>query len=426
MRILHTSDWHLGRTLCGRKRHDEFEAFLGWLSRVIRDERVDVLLVAGDVFDTGTPGSRAQELYYRFLCDAAASPCRHVVVTAGNHDSPAFLEAPGELLKILNVHISGTSGDPSREVLELDGADGGVSLVVCAVPYLRDRDVRTSEAGESMEDKDSRLVQGIIDHYDAVTSMAAARLAELEKNTGARIPLVVTGHLFTSGGRSADAERDLYVGTLARIPPEAFRRCAEPDYVALGHLHIPQTVGGDDRIRYSGSPIPMSFGESRQEKFVNIVDLDGGRTAVRAIPVPVFRRIERVRGSLAGIEEAIASLGGDGGEIWLEVVHDGPELAGDLRGMADEAAKRAGNLHGSNIEVLRVRDDAARNSILSRLHSGETLDGLDPREIFRRFLVSSGVPEAEWEGLMRTHDEALLELESQDRRGDDETGGIGE
>jgi len=98
MKILHTSDWHIGRTLYGRKRYEEFEAFLVWLAGTIIQEQVDVLLVAGDVFDTSAPSNRAQELYYRFLCRIAASSCRHVVVTAGNHDSPSFLNAPRELL----------------------------------------------------------------------------------------------------------------------------------------------------------------------------------------------------------------------------------------------------------------------------------------------------------------------------------------
>jgi len=107
MKILHTSDWHIGRALHGRKRYVEFESFFDWLAHLLDDEGIDVLLVAGDVFDNTAPSNRAQELYYRFLCRAAASPARHVVVTAGNHDSPSFLEAPRELLKSLNIHVVG-------------------------------------------------------------------------------------------------------------------------------------------------------------------------------------------------------------------------------------------------------------------------------------------------------------------------------
>ncbi|MEM5788086.1 MAG: exonuclease subunit SbcD, partial [Syntrophobacteraceae bacterium] len=137
MKILHSSDWHIGRTLYGRKRYDEHAAFLDWLGELIRKESVEVLVVAGDVFDTGAPSNRAQELYYRFLCSVAGTTCRHVVVVAGNHDSPSFLNAPRDLLRYLNVHVVGCiSGSCSDEVLVLRNPDGEEEMIVCAVPYL--------------------------------------------------------------------------------------------------------------------------------------------------------------------------------------------------------------------------------------------------------------------------------------------------
>lgn len=152
MKLLHTSDWHLGRALYGRKRYAEFEAFLNWLAGLIEAEGINVLLVAGDVFDNSVPSNHAQELYYRFLCRVAATPHRHVVVTAGNHDSPSFLNAPRELLKFLNIHVVGyASAQVEDEVILLAGPDGEPQLIVCAIPYLRDRDIRTAEAGEGKE-----------------------------------------------------------------------------------------------------------------------------------------------------------------------------------------------------------------------------------------------------------------------------------
>ena len=146
MRLLHTSDWHIGRTLYGRKRYAEFEAFLNWLAETIQQHEVDALLVAGDIFDTSAPSNRAQELYYRFLCRVAASNCRHVVVIAGNHDSPSFLNAPKELLRALDVHVIGSACEnPADEVLVFADAQGAPELIVCAVPYLRDRDIRVAE-----------------------------------------------------------------------------------------------------------------------------------------------------------------------------------------------------------------------------------------------------------------------------------------
>ena len=158
MRILHTSDLHIGRVLYGRKRYDEHEKFLDWLADVVVDRAAEALLIAGDVFDTATPSNRAHELYFRFLGRVAKSPCRHVVVIAGNHDSPSFLRAPSTLLAALDVHVitEPQPEHPAAEVLTLRDGAGQAELVVCAVPYLRDRDVRTVEVGESVEDKERK------------------------------------------------------------------------------------------------------------------------------------------------------------------------------------------------------------------------------------------------------------------------------
>src|SRR3989339_1508050 len=220
MKFLHTSDWHLGRSLYGKKRYDEFSAFLDWLAGFIGAQRIDVLLVAGDVFDTGTPSNRAQELYYGFLCRVSASCCRHVVIIAGNHDSPSFLNAPKEILKALQVHVVGAvTEDPEDEILVLKGPSGNPEAVVCAVPYLRDRDIRVAEAGESLEDKNMRLIQGIKTHYAEI-----AGLAEEKRKPFGDIPVVALGHLFAAGGKTleGDGVRELYVGSLARVGKEVF------------------------------------------------------------------------------------------------------------------------------------------------------------------------------------------------------------
>ncbi|HMM60433.1 MAG TPA: exonuclease subunit SbcD, partial [Candidatus Rifleibacterium sp.] len=155
MRVLHTSDWHLGRSLETFKRYEEFESFLGWLTQTIIDRQVDALVVAGDVFDNTAPPNRAQELYYRFLAGLAGSCCHHVIIVAGNHDSPSFLDAPREILRAISVHVIGAAGEnPEDEVITLKNRLTGEPLaVVCAVPYLRDRDIRSVEAGETIEEK---------------------------------------------------------------------------------------------------------------------------------------------------------------------------------------------------------------------------------------------------------------------------------
>ena len=270
--ILHTSDWHLGRRLYGRLRYDEFSAFLSWLQDTISAQQVDVLIVAGDIFDTMTPSNKAQALYYEFLGKVSKSCCQHVVIVAGTHDSPTFLDAPSNVLKFLNVHVVGTAcEDLNDEVMVLDDADGTPHCIIAAVPYLRDRDVRSSSAGESAQSKDANVIAGICAHYDEVAKIANAKQAELLKSHKRHIPIIATGHLFAAGGTTTDDDgvRELYVGSLGKVSADMFSESF--DYVALGHLHVPQRVGGRETLRYSGSPIAMGFGEARQQKQILLV-----------------------------------------------------------------------------------------------------------------------------------------------------------
>ena len=271
--ILHTSDWHLGRRLYGRLRYDEFEAFLSWLQDTISAQQVDVLIVAGDIFDTMTPSNKAQALYYEFLGTVSKSCCQHVIIVAGNHDSPTFLDAPSNILKFLNVHVIGTAcEDLNDEVMVLDDTDGNPHCIIAAVPYLRDRDVRSSSAGESGQTKDANVIAGICAHYDNVADIAKTKQAALAKVHQRHIPIIATGHLFAAGGTTTDDDgvRELYVGSLGKVSADMFDDCF--DYVALGHLHVPQRVGGRENIRYSGSPIAMGFGEARQQKQVLLIE----------------------------------------------------------------------------------------------------------------------------------------------------------
>ncbi len=278
LKILHTSDWHLGRRLYGRLRYSEFEAFLSWLQETISAQQVDILIVAGDIFDTMTPSNKAQALYYEFLGKVSKSCCQHVVIVAGNHDSPTFLDAPSNVLKFLNVHVIGTAcEDVSNEVLVLEDADGTPHCIIAAVPYLRDRDVRSTQAGESGQTKDANVIAGICAHYDKVADIAKAKQQELIGAHQHHIPIIATGHLFAAGGTTTDDDgvRELYVGSLGKISADMFDDCF--DYVALGHLHVPQRVGGRESIRYSGSPIAMGFGEAKQQKQVLLIQF--GATA---------------------------------------------------------------------------------------------------------------------------------------------------
>ena len=410
MRVLHTSDWHIGRTLYGRKRYEEFEAFLTWLAETIQQNEIDALLVAGDVFDTSAPSNRAQELYYRFLCRVAASSCRHVVVVAGNHDSPSFLNAPKELLKALDVHVVGSSTEsPEDEVLVLRNEQDAPELIVCAVPYLRDRDIRVAEAGESVEDKERKLIDGIRTHYAAVAALAEQKREEL----GVDIPIVAMGHLFTAGGQTVDGDgvRELYVGSLAHVTAGIFPTSF--DYLALGHLHVPQKVNGSEIIRYSGSPLPMGFGEATQQKSVCQVAFDpseGHSTAasVQLIDVPVFQKLERVKGDWDDISSRILELSATDSRGWLEVIYDGTDVIGDLRERLEAA------ICGTQMEILRIKNNRIIDRVLGQIHEEETLDDLNVNDVFERCLAVHEVPEDQRPELLRAYQETVSSLYEDD------------
>jgi DNA repair protein SbcD/Mre11 len=406
MKILHTSDWHIGRTLYGRKRYDEHEAFLSWLIETIREERVEVLLIAGDVFDTSVPSNRAQELYYRFLCRVAGSCCRHVVVIAGNHDSPSFLGAPKELLRAMDIHVIGTaSTDPGDEILVLQNEMKKPELIVCAAPYLRDRDIRVAEAGETVEDKEKKVIEGIRRHYFELIALAEDTRNKLERPA---LPIVAMGHLFTAGGQTVDGDgvRELYVGSLAHISAGIFPD--NLDYLALGHLHVPQKVGGSDVRRYSGSPIPMGFGEARQRKSVCLVEISGSGADVRLIDVPVFRKLERIRGDWSSISARIQTLAASGSPAWLEIIYDGEDLISDLRERLEKA------IAGSELEILRIKNNRIVDQVLGRMNNEETLDDLNLADVFERCLIAHGVVDDQRPGLISAYREIVTSLYDDD------------
>jgi exonuclease SbcD len=333
-----------------------------------------------------------------------------VVIIGGNHDSPTFLNAPAELLRALDVHVVGcAAADPADEVIVLRDRSGAPEMIVAAVPYLRDRDLRTAEAGESLADKEGKLRRGIAAHYAAVG--AAAR--NLRANLGNSVPLVVTGHLFAAGGSVSDDDglHELYIGTALSVgdgvfPPEA-------DYVALGHLHTPQVVGGRKHVRYSGAPIPMGFGEAGLCRGVCLVTFGDAAPEVSFLEAPVFRRLLSVHGDVAGILEALGALAGaavsDGSlETWVEVVHEGDAPGGDLRERVQETVADA------PLVVLRVRDPWLAARALSAGACGRSLDELDEHEVFLRLLDAARVPEDRRLELVEAYREILVSVRESD------------
>ncbi len=415
MKILHTSDWHLGRSLYGRNRYEEFDSFLNWLAATIEAEEIDILLIAGDVFDSTTPGNRAQELYYRFLNRISASACRHIVVIAGNHDSASFLNAPRELLRALNVHVIGSSTENLEdEIITITDETGGMldpagSAIICAVPYLRDRDIRIAAPGETIDDKNRKLVEGISSHYDEVVSLAVeirGRLYEAArlKDPQAAIPLIAMGHLFAAGGKTVDGDgvRELYVGSLTHLRADIFPEVI--DYLALGHLHVPQLVAGKEHIRYCGSPLPIGFGEANQQKKVIIAEFSGAEPRIRELAVPCFQKLIRIKGSLELITQRIDELKDAQSRAWLEIEYSGEEIISNLREHIDDACA------GTSIEVRRIINRQFSEAMIRPVGEEELLEELDAVDVFERRLEASEVPADERKELRGCYREVLTDL----------------
>ena len=311
MKILHTSDWHLGQSFFTKSRKNEHAAFLKWLLQQVEVHQIDAIIVAGDVFDTSTPPSYARELYHAFIGELQGMQCT-LVVLGGNHDSVSVLNESKALLKYLNSHvIASTYGELSEQVITLNDRKGQPSAVLCAVPFIRPRDGLLSEAGQSGTDKRQALGDAIKQHYGALYNEALSLRASIEEKQGeegsknsAAIPIIATGHLTALGVSQSESVRDIYIGTLEGFDAKGF---PPADYIALGHIHRPQKVAKTEHIRYSGSPIPLSFDELNTQKQVVLITFESESTTptISTLPVPRFQAMEVIKGDLKAIEAAI-------------------------------------------------------------------------------------------------------------------------
>ena len=401
LRILHTSDWHLGRSLLTKRRHAEHKAFLEWLICFITEQQITVLLVSGDIFDTATPGNAAQQLYYDFLTKLGDTPCRHVVITAGNHDSPSFLGASKGILARCGVHVVGATPHAEETVFKLDSPqEEGGSLIVCAIPFLRERELLKSLPGEAFEEKEQRFLEGITRYY----ADAAAKAEELRQRLGDDTPLIMLGHLFTANGtiEEGDGVRTLNIGSLQGIPASIFPDTA--DYIALGHLHSAQKVAGNEHIRYSGSPFPMSFNESGRQKKVCLLMAEGRHIQVEEVEVPCFQRLSRVQGTLDVITEHLTMLMAEGESIWVEVEYTGAELIGNLRD------KLYGLVEGSALEILRIKDRRMMDEVRKLQIPSMDLEEMTVDTVFQQFLEEKQIPEEQHANLTQLYDSILHAL----------------
>lgn len=389
MKFLHTADWHIGQLFHEYDRHYEHEQFLDWLVGILETEQVDVLLISGDVFDQSNPSAAAIRLFYDFLCKSvSSSPNLQIVITAGNHDSAARLEAPRPLLPLLtssNIHIIGLiprledgSIDYDALTIPIKANDGGVFGWCLAVPFLR--------MGDYPEVSGSKNT-----YVDGICALYEEAFAHVNDKRGANQPVVAMGHLHALNAEITDLDKSerLIMGGVEYIPGTAF---PEPiSYVALGHIHKAQRIGGNTEIRYSGSPIPMSFGERGYQHQVLAFELmsDGECGNLQSLKVPLsipllsvpdkHQPLDEVLKALMKLETIDSRPLRVAPYLQVRVLLDGPEPA--LRHKIEQV------LDGKYVRLARidVRYPKRNEGTTEALLSPEALLALSPLEIFERY-----------------------------------------
>jgi exonuclease SbcD len=308
MRIVHTSDWHIGHKLYDKSREIEHKLFFQWLYSFIKEQRVELLLVSGDIFDSSIPSNSSLKIYYDFLISLQDTECKSVIITAGNHDLPSTLDAPKEILKTLNIYIfAKAENELNSMILPIKNSN----IILLPIPFLRDRDIRVAIANENIDNINQRYRKALIKYY--------CKLADECKKISGNNIFIAMGHLFATGTKVGDSESTIYVGGVGDISADDFPDIF--DYIALGHLHKAQKVGGKEHIRYSGSPIPLSFSEAKQDSKIILLNIEED-IKIEEIIVPRFRDIVTIKGNLYQIQNRLKEISATSSNLtpWVEII----------------------------------------------------------------------------------------------------------
>ena len=379
MKILHIGDIHLGCTLDNQRRHEEFRKVFGFLTEQVKREQVEAALFAGDVFDSGTPSVDSQSLYFDFLLDLQASGCHQIIAIAGNHDNANLLEAPQGLLQRMNIHVIGRPDpdNPGQEVIAL-GPEEDPAAIVCAVPFLRERDVRDSvPEGEDAQQKSSRLSQGILEHYRKVYELADRQRA------GRDIPIIAMGHFYAAGsvfaadpdGKNSSPYET--VGTLEALDlkkmPSGFA------YGALGHIHKPQSVPGHETWRYAGSLLKMQLRKNMYAPQVLLLDTrDLSHPKGIEIPDACYHKMCVIEGDMPELRRKLKELAASKEPVWVKPVYTGEEV------LVNWQIDLRLEMRETDVQIIHpeVRRKSAGKEESAAELPGKMLSELTPEEVF--------------------------------------------
>ncbi len=388
MRILHTADWHIGQRLYERPRLDEHRKFLEWILETIKEKKVELLLVSGDIFHTSLPSADATNLYYEFLHWFSQETEAYAVITAGNHDSPRHLEAPKEFLKMGRIYVVGRAANLDDCVLKFppDNSPEKPKVSVAAVPYLSESEL-SHISFETEPKKAERYRERLRRLYRQCVNAMPAEL-----------PKILMGHLFVQNGKESGSERNIQIGGATAIHVDDFP-CGV-DYVALGHLHRPQSINGASYpVRYSGSPLPLRFNEAAYRKTVCLLEVSGvgNSPSVEEVEIPVFKELCTVEGDRESVFTRAMEEEWQDKFIQVKLKLDKPEI-----GIGDQVRAAFRERGGDVLSVeLKVPNGNGSNCCNGKMQ-------LQPTEMFEEFHKDRFDEEPD-EQLLQTFKE-LLEL----------------
>jgi exonuclease SbcD len=362
-----------------KSRVEEHKAFLSWLLDTIEQKQIELLLVSGDIFDTGTPPNYALELYYNFLKQLSSKKSlKTTIITAGNHDSVSTLKAPKQLLEALNVHVV-VNGDEEENIIIPINEDNETKAIVCAVPFLRDSVIRQSLGSQTVSDKEKLANDGIKAYYEN----AYKKAKELNLTSTKRAPIIAMGHLTTVGSRSSESERDIYIGGTLDIGGDYLASMF--DYVALGHLHINQKVSSN-HVRYSGSPIPLSFSESKNTQKINLVTIKES-VEVEELEIPQSRKLQVIKGDLQTIIDELKRC--EDKTTWIEV-----HIKDDNPMFANTQIRELGSK--LDLIILAVKIEKSEKQLRAKELKAISLDELSVNDVFEKRLEQENIEDKEF------------------------------
>lgn len=402
MKIIHTSDWHLGKRLHQVDLTEDQRQFTEWFLGTVKEEQADVVLISGDVFDLANPSSEARKLYYESLVELSRLNCT-TIITGGNHDSPSVLNAPKEVLRALNIHVIGGLPEKIKDVMiPVQGREDDEKAVIAAIPFLRDADLRNASSGESYEGRREAVRAGITQVFDE-----AAKICQRDYPN---MPAIAMGHLFAQGVNLSDSERDVQVGNQAQYDASNFNSYFR--YIALGHIHKPQKADRSGKVLYSGSPLPLSFSEIAGHKRIIVYEVSDNDITHRSIDIPAIRQLRKITGTLEEIRLELEQISREESqlpiliEIEMDEEKEDPQKITDLEALIDE-------FNSPHAQVVKHRVNF-RNVIsgTGQLYDpSQQIEDLKPKDVFEKKLERSELDECQKELLREAFNEILQQIE---------------